>query len=370
MARVRLVNVTKRFGRVIAVDRVSFEVGDGEFFALLGPSGSGKTTILRLIAGLEEPDEGEIWIDDKEVSKIHPKDRDIAMVFQNYALYPHMSVFENIAFPLQARKKELRISNDDIRRRVIEIAKLLGIEDLLDRKPSQLSGGQQQRVALARALVRNPKVWLLDEPLSNLDAKLRVYMRAELRKLQKTLKISTIYVTHDQVEALSMADRIAVVNEGKVLQIGTPDELYTRPGKIFVATFIGNPPMNVIECVLREREGLYELECPGFRRSIERYLGENLAKRLNSDRVTIGVRPENIDLSRERSGDDSIPSRVVIVERLGSEQIIHLTPLEGDVIIKTRGRSDLMLSPGDEVFIRIDWSKVLYFDSKSGDLVI
>jgi multiple sugar transport system ATP-binding protein len=236
MAKVKLVNVVKKFGKVVAVDHVSFDVRDGEFFALLGPSGCGKTTTLRLIAGLEAPDEGEIWIDDKLVNDLPPKDRDVAMVFQNYALYPHMTVFDNIAFPLMVRKREVGLTNEEIRRRVMEIAKLLQIDHLLNRKPSQLSGGEQQRVALARTLVRRPKVWLLDEPMSNLDAKLRVTMRGELKKLQKELGVTTIYVTHDQVEAMSMADRIAVMNKGRILQIGTPDELFWRPADAFVAT--------------------------------------------------------------------------------------------------------------------------------------
>jgi ABC-type sugar transport systems, ATPase components len=198
MARVELRDIVKRFGRVIAVDHVSLEIGEGEFFTLLGPSGCGKTTTLRIIAGLEFPDEGDVLIDGRVVTNLHPRDRDVAMVFQNYALYPHMTVFENIAFPLEARRRELGLTKEDIRRRVVEVTKFLGIEELLDRYPSQLSGGQQQRVALARALVRKPKVWLLDEPLSNLDAKLRVLMRGELKKLQRALNITTIYVTHDQ----------------------------------------------------------------------------------------------------------------------------------------------------------------------------
>lgn len=241
MARVKLEKVVKRYGRVVAVDHVDLNIVDGEFFSLLGPSGCGKTTTLRLIAGLEFPDEGFIYIDDKVVNNVHPKDRDVAMVFQNYALYPHMTVFENIAFPLESRRKALGLSKEEIRKRVLETARFLGIEELLERYPSQLSGGQQQRVALARALVRKPKVWLLDEPLSNLDAKLRVLMRGELKRLQKQLGITTIYVTHDQVEAMSMADRIAVMNKGRVAQVGSPDELYARPADTFVATFIGSP---------------------------------------------------------------------------------------------------------------------------------
>jgi len=262
MARVELRNVTKKFGKVVAVDRASLVVDDKEFFSLLGPSGCGKTTLLRIIAGLEFPDEGDVLIDDRVVTRLPPKDRDVAMVFQNYALYPHMTAFDNIAFPLAVRRRELNLSKDEIRKRVVEVARLLNIEELLKRYPSQLSGGEQQRVALARALVRRPKVWLLDEPLSNLDAKLRIIMRSELKKLQKTLGITTIYVTHDQVEAMSMADRIAVMNKGRVLQVGTPDELYHKPADTFVATFIGAPPMNLIPCVLEESPREYTYKVP------------------------------------------------------------------------------------------------------------
>ncbi|RLE58654.1 MAG: sugar ABC transporter ATP-binding protein, partial [Thermoprotei archaeon] len=233
MAKVSVKDLLKKFGNVIAVNKISFEVNDGEFVVLLGPSGCGKTTTLRLIAGLETPDGGEIWIGDKLVNDLPPKDRDVAMVFQNYALYPHMKVYDNLAFPLRLRK----LPKDKIDRKVREVAKLLRIDNLLDRYPRQLSGGQQQRVALGRALVREPHVFLMDEPLSNLDAKLRVYMRAELKRLQRELGITTIYVTHDQAEAMTMADRIVVMNEGKIQQIGTPSELYYKPANLFVAGF-------------------------------------------------------------------------------------------------------------------------------------
>ncbi|MBO3768814.1 MAG: ABC transporter ATP-binding protein, partial [Candidatus Brockarchaeota archaeon] len=243
MTRVVFKNVTKKYGNYIAVNNVSFEVEHKEFAVLLGPSGSGKTTILKLISGLEFPDKGEIWIGDRIVNKLPPKDRDVAMVFQNYALYPHKTVYENLAFPLKIR----HVPKDEIDKRVKSIAKLLGIDRLLERKPGQLSGGEQQRVALGRALIREPKVWLLDEPLSNLDAKLRTYMRAELKKLQRELGITTIYVTHDQVEAMTLADKLIVLNEGVVQQIGSPRELYEKPANVFVATFIGSPPMNIMK---------------------------------------------------------------------------------------------------------------------------
>ncbi|MEM4913783.1 MAG: ABC transporter ATP-binding protein, partial [Desulfurococcaceae archaeon] len=246
MTFLELVNVSKRYGRTVAVDRVNLGVEKGEFVVLLGPSGCGKTTTLRIIAGLVYPDEGKVIIDGRDVTYVEPGERDVSMVFQDYALYPHMTVFDNIAFPLVVRRKKFRLSKEEISERVHKVAKMLGIDDLLDRKPLQLSGGQQQRVALARALIAEPKLWLMDEPLSNLDALIRVHLRAELKKLQKDLGITTIYVTHDQVEALTLADRIAVMNKGRIVQIGTPKEIYENPEHVFVATFVGSPPMNVV----------------------------------------------------------------------------------------------------------------------------
>ena len=366
MARIRLVNVTKRYSRVVAVDNVSFDVSDGEFFVLLGPSGCGKTTTLRLIAGLEIPDEGEIWIDDREVSKIHPKDRDVAMVFQNYALYPHMSVYENIAFPLKIKKKKLNMTEEDIRRKVVEVAKLLGIEELLDRKPAQLSGGQQQRVALARSLVRNPKVWLLDEPLSNLDAKLRVYMRAELKKLQKDVKITTVYVTHDQVEAMSMADRIAVMNKGKILQLGDPDTLYKKPQDVFVATFLGSPPTNIVECHVEEGT----VKCPGFSIKLEPVVRDEIYRNLKGDKILVGIRPEHITVYGKMSAPDQVPVKVAVFEKLGTNQILHLTLPESDVTIKAIAGPDLAVSLGEQLYMQIDYRRILYFDPNTEKLII
>lgn len=391
MARVELRNVVKKFGKVIAVDHVNLKIDDGEFFSLLGPSGCGKTTTLRIIAGLEFPDEGEVVIDDKVVTYLHPKDRDVAMVFQNYALYPHMTVYENIAFPLEVRKKQQGLTNEEIRKRVVEIARLLGIEDLLDRYPSQLSGGQQQRVALARALVRNPKVWLLDEPLSNLDAKLRVLMRGELRRLQKTLKITTIYVTHDQVEAMSMSDRIAVMNKGRVVQVGTPDDLYYRPADVFVATFIGSPPMNLINCELRELDKEIEYEIPkgeggiiGYGKIRTRYklvchdtfelpIATEFAKILeeqNTSRVLLGIRPEHIEVSKMpfEKMTGVMKLKVDVIEALGSENILNM--ILGSDLIKVRVSPTMRVQPGDEVYVKLDVSKILLFDVNTGKLLV
>ncbi len=368
LARVKLVNITKYFGDVVAVDHVSFEVKDGEFFALLGPSGSGKTTTLRIIAGLEEPDEGELYIDDRLVNDVHPKDRDVAMVFQNYALYPHMTVYENIAFPLMIRRKELNLTKEDVRKRVLWVAKMLQIENLLERYPSQLSGGQQQRVALARALVRNPKVWLLDEPLSNLDAKLRLYMRAELKKLHEELKITTIYVTHDQVEAMSMADRIAVMNKGKVLQIGTPDELYTKPRDTFVATFIGVPPMNLIKCELKSTDNEIVLSCPGFKHALDPEIGKAVIESLRTDEVLLGVRPEHIKVDVKPLSNDAIKAKVLITEPLGAERILMIKI--DDTTIRAKAPSELKINMGDTVYLHIKWNKILLFDPKTGKAIV
>ncbi len=384
MARVKLIDVVKRFGKTVAVDHVSLEIGDGEFFALLGPSGSGKTTTLRLIAGLEVPDEGEIYIDDKLVNYVHPKDRDVAMVFQNYALYPHMKVYDNIAFPLIARRRELRLSKEEISKRVVEIARMLGIENLLNRYPSQLSGGQQQRVALARALVRKPKVWLLDEPLSNLDAKLRLLMRAELKKLQRELGVTTVYVTHDQVEALSMADRIAVMDQGRVQQIGRPRDLYYRPENTFVATFIGSPPMNLIECEFVEVEeapytrGIgfegrevtgYLLDCHGFRVALSRDMGSKVKEGLRGNGVILGVRPDFMKIYMAKPPwSDIIEAEVVVTEPLGSENIV--TARFGDKIIKIKASPDTTPDMGSKIYVEIDWKKALLFDKATGKLLV
>ena len=239
MVEIRLVGVSKVYGRVRALDRVSLEVRDGELFTILGPSGCGKTTLLRVVAGFEVPEEGRVFFGDKDVTFLKPYMRNTAMVFQNYALWPHMTVFENVAYGLRLRKRQLKLSDEEIERRIREVLRLVRLEGLEDRYPLQLSGGQQQRVALARALVVQPQVLLLDEPLSNLDAKLRLEMREEIKRIQSSLKITAIYVTHDQEEAMSLADRIAVMNKGRVLQVGTPREIYSKPSNLFVATFIG-----------------------------------------------------------------------------------------------------------------------------------
>lgn len=392
MARVELKDIVKKFGKVIAVDHVNLRINDGEFFTLLGPSGCGKTTTLRIVAGLEYPDEGDVVIDDKVVTHLHPRDRDIAMVFQNYALYPHLTVYENIAFPLEVRRKQYGLSKEEIDKRVKEIASFLGIEELLNRYPNQLSGGQQQRVALARALVRKPKVWLLDEPLSNLDAKLRVLMRGELKKLQKTLGITTIYVTHDQVEAMSMSDRIAVMNKGKVLQVDTPENLYDRPQDVFVATFIGSPPMNIVTCVLEELASPITYSVPSeFENSI---LGErdvstryqlncydvlkipiapsyaNILLEKGIKEVLLGIRPEYMEISKGPVAGELgvLKLKVDVIEALGSESIINA--FVGSDLVKIRAPGSMRIESGDVINVKVNLGKILLFDKKTGKLVI
>ncbi|MEM2612148.1 MAG: ABC transporter ATP-binding protein [Thermoproteota archaeon] len=355
MTRVVFKNVTKKYGNYIAVNNVSFEVEHKEFAVLLGPSGSGKTTILKLISGLEFPDKGEIWIGDRVVNKLPPKDRDVAMVFQNYALYPHKTVYENLAFPLKIR----HIPKDEIDKRVKNIAKLLGIDRLLERKPGQLSGGEQQRVALGRALIREPKVWLLDEPLSNLDAKLRTYMRAELKKLQRELGITTIYVTHDQVEAMTLADKLIVLNEGVVQQIGSPRELYEKPANVFVATFIGSPPMNIMKGVVRVHGDTISLNFGfGIIKLDKKYF--EYPESYDNKEVLVGIRPEDIKISFGKE-ENSLKAVIDIVESLGSSSILNLV-LDKDTLIKALCPGyfeEKML--GKEVYVTFNPEKIRIF---------
>ncbi|ABL78563.1 ABC transporter ATP-binding protein [Thermofilum pendens] len=363
MARVAVKDLVKRFGKVVAVDRVSFEAKDGEFLVLLGPSGCGKTTTLRMIAGLETPDEGEIYIGDRLVNDLPPKDRDVAMVFQNYALYPHMKVYDNIAFPLRIRK----LPADEIDRRVREVAKLLRIEELLDRYPRQLSGGQQQRVALGRALVRQPQVFLMDEPLSNLDAKLRVYMRAELKRLQRELGITTIYVTHDQAEAMTMADRVAVMNEGKIMQLADPAELYFRPANTFVAGFIGAPAMNFVDASAKVEDDTVVLDTGIYRIRLPKDASEVLIKQGVPSEVIFGIRPEHITVSKQEF-PGSFAAEVFVTEPLGSETIIDFK--HGDAILKAKYPGHFEASPGEKIYIGFQLQYAHVFDKKTGKALV
>lgn len=353
MSEVVVENVTKKFGNFIALDHVSLTIKPKEFFVLLGPSGSGKTTLLRLIAGLEEVTEGSIYINGKKVNDVPPKDRNVAMVFQNYALYPHFNVFDNIALPLKVRG----YSKTAIKDKVMEIAKVLHIEDILYKKPRELSGGQQQRVALARALVREPSVFLLDEPLSNLDAKLRVEARTFLKNLQKEVGVTTIYVTHDQSEAMALATTIAVLNKGVVKQIGNPYELYDRPADIFTAGFIGSPAMNMIEGKLIKEGSSWKFVSKDFGIS----LGDiNLDKERE---VYLGIRPEHIIVTE----NEGLKAKIENVEPMGPVSYLYVKIGDTELTVQYTGFKKMDV--GTEINIALAREKMLFYDKQTGQLL-
>ena len=362
MANVVIKDLAKKYGKTVALMNVSLEIKDGEFFILLGPSGCGKTTTLLCIAGLLKPNKGEIRMGETILSSsesdifTRPQNRDAAMVFQDYAIYPHMTVFKNIAFPLKIR----RMDKSKIESKVRDVSQRLGISKLLDRKPKQLSGGQRQRVALARAMVRDPKIFLMDEPLSNLDAKLRVYARAELKKLHEEMGTTIVYVTHDQMEAMSMGDRIAILNDGVLEQVGTPKEIYENPKNLFVAGFIGNPPINIIEGTLIERNGEFIVEF-GFS-SYQLSSGIEIMKKTKKPEIMLGIRPENITITKE-SRENAIQAEVTVVEPLGRENIFHLKVKDKPLIAVSISNKDLNV--GEKVWISFDTNKIHIFDKIS-----
>ncbi len=375
MATIRLERVTKRFAAVRAVDGVELTIEDGEFFALLGPSGCGKTTTLRLIAGLEQPTEGRIHIGGRDVTHLPAHQRDVAMVFQDYALFPHMSVFDNIAYPLKVRRAPRTL----VEQRVAEAARHLQIEGLLGRRPGQLSGGQQQRTAVARAVVHRPKAFLFDEPLSNLDAKLRVEARGFLKHLQKQFGITAVYVTHDQAEAMALADRIAVMEAGKVRQVGTPREIYEWPLNTFVASFVGNPPMNLIPCRLEVQQGRPWMAGRTFRLSAAELLANLHHPPQHGESLYLGVRPENLRLlGPQAAGLQGPPgpaapeagrllaARLFVVEWLGHET---LTTVEVDgtrVVIRNPQAAETALS--ELVWVEVDFARARLYRA-SGELI-
>ena len=388
MSRVEYEQVRKQFpGQAApAVDGLDLDVPDGELLVLLGPSGCGKTTALRMLAGLEWPDGGDIRIDGGSVVRLEPKDRDVALVFQSYALYPHMTARDNILYPLRVRRmgqaerdhrgaavgprRHERRPPDEFghgprRRPVVErfgrarleqAAELLGLTGLLDRKPAQLSGGEQQRVALGRAIVREPRVFLMDEPLSNLDAKLRTHMRTELKALQRQLGVTTIFVTHDQAEAMTMADRIAVFNAGRLQQLGSPDEVYQRPANLFVAEFIGSPPMNILEA---ERQGDRLVTAAGWQLPAPPALDGR-----GEGALMVGLRPEAIDL-RLDPAPGAQPAEVFMTEPLGSEVIINVKV--GEKLVKVRAEPELRPQPGQTAYLTADRRGLRVFDAQSGE---
>ena len=356
MASVTLEHVVKRFGDTTVVDDVSLAIQDKEFLVLVGPSGCGKSTILRMIAGLEEVSEGDIYIGDRWVNDVSAKDRDIAMVFQNYALYPHMSVFDNLAYGLRQR----HTATQDIKRRVQAVAERLGIEQLLHRKPRQLSGGQRQRAALGRAIVREPLVFLMDEPLSNLDAKLRVQTRVELTRLHARLQTTVIYVTHDQVEAMTLGNRIAILKDGVLQQVDTPTAVYAKPANMFVAGFIGSPSMNFFAARLDQVDGELRVSGSGMQISLPSEIVIR-ANGYNGREVILGVRPEDIrDGRRAPDGSPPATANVELVEHMGSENIVHL--ISGDTRFVARMERSVDPRPGDILPISVDAQRIQLFD--------
>lgn len=359
MNKIVFKNVTKRFGKVIAVDHLNLRVKDKEFIVLLGPSGCGKTTILRLLAGLEEMDEGSIHLEGKLINDMTPKDRNIAMVFQDYALYPHMSAFDNMAFGL----RNLGTPKHEIERMIKETTKLLQIEHLLERKPKQLSGGQKQRVALGRAIVRKPQAFLLDEPLSNLDAKLRVQMRVELRKLQRELGVTTVYVTHDQIEAMSLSDRIVLIKDGILQQVGPPDELFNHPLNKFVAGFIGAPSMNFIECSLVERHGSFALDGGSFTLPLRPEITDVIKDAASGTELLLGVRPADIYIADGKQ-ENTITAKVETVESLGEDKLAHFNIGNKNIVIARLNPKE-KINPGEKVKILFDSKKIHIIDRKT-----
>jgi multiple sugar transport system ATP-binding protein len=358
MASVTYENVTKKFGDSTAVDNLNIQVADKEFLVLVGPSGCGKTTALRCLAGLEEISAGKILIGDRVVNDVAPKDRDIAMVFQSYALYPHLSVFDNMAFGLKLRK----VAKEEIKKRVDEAADTLGIVDLLNRKPRQLSGGQRQRVAVGRAIVREPKVFLFDEPLSNLDAKLRVQMRAEISKLHQRLQTTFIYVTHDQTEAMTMATRIAVINKGKLQQLDTPQNLYDNPANLFVAGFIGSPAMNFFPGRLRRDGAKLLVDTGDFALTIPAGRSKSYEAQAGKD-VIFGIRPENIhdaDFVPSNIHAETVEAKVDVTELLGNEIQLYLVTGKNTFVGRVDPRSKVQI--GNKVHIAFNMDKFHIFD--------
>jgi len=366
-------NLTKRYGNLTALENFSLEIDSGEFMVLLGPSGCGKTTVLRCIAGLTDISSGEIYIGDEIVNKLPPKDRDVAMVFQNYSLYPHMNVYDNIAFPLKMRKTDKNQIND----RVQEIASLLNINNLLKRRPKEISGGQMQRVALGRALVREPKVFLMDEPLSNLDAKLRTEMRIEIKKLQKKVAITTLYITHDQAEAMSMADNVAIMEAGKMLQLGSPQKVYNEPANQFVGSFIGNPPMNFLKFrVVRDKYMFLKPDNGDSDKNYNKSMVQvpavlsTIIDRTREENIVLGIRPKDITVLRNNEGFDGLKLKgeVTYIELFGDDSVAELKLGQASLKISNVASRIDDLIIGKEAALGVKYDKINLFTS-SGERI-
>jgi multiple sugar transport system ATP-binding protein len=363
MASIRWENLTKDFGSVVAVNELNLACEDGEFLSLLGPSGCGKTTTLRMTAGLESPTSGTIFFDDQPINHLSPRERNIAMVFENYALYPHKTVYKNISYPLEL----LKLDKAEIEKKVQHVAQLLEIDVLLDRMPRQISGGQKQRVGIARALVREPVAFAMDEPLSHLDAKLRAYMRAELKRLQKDLGITTVFVTHDQLEAITMADRVAVMDLGVLQQHGTPRQLFEEPANVFVAKFIGEPPMNLLPCEVKDQDGKSRLLGEGLDVALPDTLRQKVAEQATSEKVLLGARPQHMLIHREgevqTNGRNIVPASVYIFEPLGAEQLVRVRVGREQVQILTA--DDFAVDLDEVVYLEIEPERMFLFDAES-----
>jgi len=365
MASIRLEDIKKRFGKTTALNDLNLHVNDGEFFCILGPPGAGKTTTLRTIIGLESPDEGAVYINEERVNEVHPSRRDIAMIFQNLALYPDKTVFDNIASPL----RRLRLQEQEIQSKVTEVSKQLKIDWLLDKTPAQLSGGERQRVAIGRAIVRQPRAYLMDEPLSNLDALLRIEMRLSLKELQTNLKETFVYATHDQAEALSMADRIAILDRGVLQQLGSPEEVYKYPENKLVATVLGNPSMNLLDCTIKENKGKIVLAHEAFSLSAEKKVLHAAFKHSPKAEtgVTLGIRPEDVTICSDKPKRASVDAEIYVTEPLGNKTIVDIKI--GSDVIKVIDRSSFKGDPGQKVWLQMREAKFHLFDKKTSQCI-
>jgi len=360
MAKITVQNVWKRYGEVQALQDLSFECAEGQFFCLLGPAGAGKTTTIKIIAGIEMPDRGEVFLGDQCVTDVPPWDRDIAVAFETYALYPQRIVRENLSFPLRAPKRKEKLSEEEIEKRVVEVANLLGIGELLDRLPRQLSGGQRQRVALGRALVRKPAVYLLDEPIAHLDAKLRHRMRGELKRIQRELGVTTIYTTPDQLEALSLADYMVVINEGRVEQAGPPGEIYGRPANVFVARFVGDPPMNILRATL---DGETLLVQGILRLSLPPATQQALVQQINGREVLFGIRPKDVRVVAPSGGEAQLQAVVDHVQVLGETSVLTVSSEQVGLRVKTS--TEGAPTRGESVGLAFDLASAHFFDAET-----
>ena len=366
MSKIELVNVKKNYGEVTALDGLTFETKEGELFCLLGPSGAGKSTTLRIISGIDNPDSGDIRIDGQSVVELMPKERDVALAFESYALYPQFTVEQNLLFPLEAPARKKELSDEQRKQRVKEVADLLNIGELLDRFPRELSGGQRQRVGLGRVLVRKPKIYLLDEPIAHLDAKLRHHMRGELKKIQSELGITTIYSTPDQLEALSMADTIALINQGKIEQVGTPDELFDKPENIFVATFVGDPPMNILDTSIENGDVVVDCDV-NFQFPMPKDAPKSISKYNGKDKLKVGIRPKDIKLVDGKAKTKHTSGRVVDLDTLG--QVTIVSAAIGCLLVKVKVGTEEAPARDELIHLELDLSNLHFFDAETGQRI-